>query len=205
MPRVKKSSAKKGQTQQTIVNKVVQIMEKKKQDKFYEFYSAYGQSVTWVFNDLTGAIAQGTTVSQRVGMSIRLTHVKCRITATIGDSTNVMRFILFRWKVSDTSDAPDAAEMFTTNGLGSNPVNAPILPVKPSRFQIVKDHVFTMATNWKPVQTFVFDLPVKWAVEYDIGVNTGKDHLYLATCSDSGGVPNPSWIHEFVIHYHDTE
>lgn len=190
---------------QKIFQKVIKAMDKKKQEKWYEFYSTYGQTASWIFNDLTGAITQGISVSQRIGMSIRIKHVKIRMTCTIGDPTQVMRFVLFRWKVSDTSDVPGDTELFTATGLASYPVMAPILPVKPSRFQIVKDHTITMSTNWKPVQTLIFDIPLNWDVEYDIGVNTGKEHLWLATCGDSNVLPHPSWVHEIVVHYHDTE
>jgi len=192
-------------SEQKITKKVLKSLQKQKQLKFYEFYSSYSNLNAWIFNDLTGSISQGTSVSQRVGMSIRLRKLHVRITATIADATQVMRFLFFGWKVSDTSDAPSDAELFCATGLASNPVMAPLLPVKPSRFRVIKDVVFTMATNWKPVQTFVFSIPLDWTSEYDIGVNTGKDHLYMATCSDSGAAPSPSWIHEFIISYNDTE
>jgi hypothetical protein len=205
--RSKKTTGQSGHknSEQSIITKVIKTMEKRKQDKFYEFYSAYSNLNAWIFNDVTGAISQGTTVSTRIGMSIRLTHLKVRCTATIADATQVMRIIFFRWRVSDTADAPSDTELFAATGLGSNPVQAQILPVKPSRFQILRDVTLTMSTNWKPVQVLNFDLPLNWVTEYDIGVNTGKDHLYMATCSDSGAAPSPTWIHEFILHYHDTE
>jgi hypothetical protein len=124
---------------------------------------------------------------------------------SIGDPTQVMRFIVFRWRVSDTSDAPADTELFAPNGLGSYAVNANFLPVKPSRFQILKDITVTMATNWKPVQLIEFDLPLNWVSEYDTGVNTGKDHLYYATCCDSNVVPHPAWNIQAMLHFHDTE
>lgn len=190
-------------SEQQIIQKVLKTVERKKQDKFYEFYSAYNQDSAWIFNDLTGSIAQGTTASTRIGMSIRLTHLKARTTITIADATQVVRVIFFRWKVSDTADAPAATELFTATGLGSYSVGAPILPVKPSRFQIIKDVTITMATNWKPVQVLEHDISLNWNVEYDIGVNTGKDHLYMATCSDSAAVSHPQMTHEFLVHYQD--
>jgi hypothetical protein len=191
--------------EQQLIQKVMSKIDKKRDVKWYEFYSSYGQATTWIFNDLTGAIAQGTSASDRIGTTIRLSKINFRAMVAVGDATNVYRIILFRWRVSDTSDAPGAAELFSPTGLGSYPVNAPLLPTKPSRFQIVKDWTFSLATNWQPVQIFNFDLPLNWDVAYDTGVNTGKDHLYMATCSDSGGVPNPSAIFEHMIHFHDSD
>jgi len=192
-------------SEQQILSRVIKAMEKKKQDKWFEFYSAYPQSTSWIFNDITNGVTEGTSTSQRIGMSIRLLRLSVRLTVTVADATNVVRVVFFRWKVSDTSDAPGASEIFAPTGLGSNSVEAPYLPLKPSRYQIIRDMTFCLATNWKPVQVATLEIPLNWVTEFDVGVNTGKDHFYVATCSDSSTSTHPSLIHEYVLHYHDTE
>jgi hypothetical protein len=200
----KSKTGNNGSQQQQIITKVIKTMEKRKQDKWIEYYSSYPQSSVWIFSDLS-PIPQGTTVSQRIGMSVRLKRISVRFTIYSADAQQIVRIIFFRWKVSDTSDVPQDTELFAPLGLASEPVMAPFLPTKPSRFHLIKEIVLDMATNWQPVQTLTFELPLNWECSYDTGVNTGKDHIYFATCSDSTAVSHPTIIHEHIVHFHDTE
>lgn len=188
-----------------IVSSVLRSLERKKQIKFLNLYSSTSLSTTSVFTDLS-SIAEGTTVYQRVGASVRAVSLRLRISISMADTYNFVRFLIFRWRVSDTSDAPGTPEILDTVG-GSCPTYlANFLLYRPSRFSILLDKTFYGTTgNWQAVQMLDTTVRLGWDVEYDVGVNTGKDHVYCMMVSDSAAVSHPTVNMSSQLVYHDTE
>jgi len=192
-------------SEQQIVTSVIKRMEKRKQPKYLAGVFNNTVSSTSVFTDLTGGIAQGTTMYQRIGQSIRVQNISLKGILTSVDATQVMRIIIFKWLVSDTSDAPSVSELLDTAGGTIPDYVAQRLVYRPSRFSILWDKTWTFSSNWQPVQHFDHIVKLNSEIEFDVGVNTGKNHVYMLTVSDSAVSTHPSAIISTTVHYHDTE
>jgi len=189
-----RSSGRSGRknSEQQIVSHVIKTMEKRKQPKQLPDVLSTSVSATSQFHDFTGTVAQGVAVYQRVGQSIRVSHISLKGILTSADATQVMRIIVFRWNVSDSSDAPAVSELLDTAGGTIPDYVANYLIYKPSRFTILWDETFIFSSNWQPLQKFEKEIKCNSLVEYDVGVNTGKNHIYMMITSDSGAVTHPS-------------
>jgi len=197
-----KSTKKQTQNESRIIAKVLRRVEDKKQDKFLEYNSNTTASSSWTFLEFTDTIIQGVGQQERIGNQVLLRKIKGKIACTVADSTNFVRFIIFRWVPSTTSDLPTVGELFLPNS--SNAWYSSFLPVKPSRFSVLWDYTFCLTTSG--VGCFVKEVnqSLNFRVGYDVGVNTGTNHLFLAYCSDSAAVSHPSYYFNLVTHFHDT-
>jgi len=180
-------------------------MEKRKQPKYLAGVFNSTVSSTSTFTDLTSGIAQGTTMYQRIGQSVRVQNISMKGILTIADTTQVIRIIIFKWLVSDTTDAPQVGELLDTAGGTIPEYVAQKLVYRPSRFAVLWDKTWTFAQNWQPVLSFDHIVKLNSEVEYDVGVNTGKNHIYMMTVSDSAATTHPSVLISTTVHYHDTE
>jgi len=180
-------------------------VEKKKQPKLLPQTFYISATSTFAYQDLTSGVGQGIAVYQRIGQSINVSKISLKIILTSADATQVMRVIVFRWLVSDTSDAPATNEIFDTIGGTAPEVVAQTLPYKPSRFAMLWDKTYTFSTNYMPVQHIEHDVKLNTLVQYDVGVSTGKNHVYIAFVSDSVAIPHPTVTYCASVHYHDTE
>jgi hypothetical protein len=137
---------------------------------------------------------------------VKLRRLTIRGSIFAGDPLQVMRIVVFRWKVSTTVDIPVSAELWDANAVSSTAVvYGNPLPLKPSRFQIIKDVTWSLAANWQPILPIHMEIPLQQTVEYDPGVNTGTNHLYVMVVADSSVVPHPYFNLNYMLHYHDTE
>jgi len=202
-----RSSGRSGRknSEQQIISHVIKSMEKRKQPKQLPDVHSASVSSTSQFHDFTGTVSQGVAVYQRVGQSIRVQHITLRGVLTSADATQIMRIIVFRWNVSDSSDAPAVSELLDTAGGTIPDYVANYLVYKPSRFTILWDEMFIFSTNWQPLQKFEREIKCNSLVEYDVGVNTGKNHIYMMITSDSAVATHPSCVISAAVHYHDTE
>lgn len=185
-----------------IIEKVLKSVEKKKQDKYIEYNLSTTVGTTLVYICPTDAIAQGASESQRIGNKIRLKRFKLRFIASVADTTNYIRFVAFRWKVSTSSDVPSNPEIFLPNS--SYGIQSQFLPTKPSRFQVVFDRTISLSTQGPACTAYDVDVPLNWDTSYDVGTNLGKDHLYFVYWSDSALVNHPAMAINLLLHYHDT-
>lgn len=146
-------------------------------------------STSTAYFNVTSQVAQGTTALTRVGSRIKAKYLKLRISTVVGDATNILRFIVFRWRPSTTVDVPQDSEIFDG---GSTVVwLSTFLNYKPSRFQILWDHVFLLDT-YHMTKFLEKKILLNSDVQYDIGQTSGQDHIYCAYVSDSGAGPHPT-------------
>jgi len=185
-----------------IIEKVLKSVDKQKQDKYLEYNLQTTVSNTVAFVDISSTIVQGITESQRIGNQVRLKRAKLRYNVASADTTNFMRFIVFRWKVSTTSDTPSDAELWLPNS--SFQWYSQFLPTKPSRFQVIFDKTVALSAQGPSCANYEVDIPLNWNCAYDTSVNTGKDHLYFAYISDSAAPAHPAMSLNMLLHYHDT-
>jgi len=177
----------------TVKNIVKKTIMATKTLKWYQDDSGNGSfSTSGVIHSPSLLISQGTTALQRVGAAVLLKNIHFRCAFLLGDATNIMRLTVFKWIPSNTSDAASIGEIFDSSGTGGLTCLAPFLLYSPSRFKILYDKFWELDV-YHPTKTLEFDVPLNFRTEFDIGVNTGRNHIYYCVSSDSGGVPHPNY------------
>ncbi len=172
------------------ISKIVkQVLQSTEEKKF--FLSNFSSTVDSTMQnvDLSG-IPQGTTASSRVGATIKVHKLNLRWSSYLGDTTNMIRVVIFHWKPNDAVDVPQSSELFQTTS-----TLAPLLKITPNRYTILHDMLISMDT-YHPMKVGVLQLKLAQLVSFVPGLDTGMNHVYLSVFSDSGGVPNPTF--EFV-------
>lgn len=148
--------------------------------------------------DLT-TMAQGTTANTRVGATITIKRIILKEVVQTGDATNIVRSTLIHWKPDNGVDVPQMVELYNDS---TYPYNSPFLPIKPSNFRVLSDVQFNVDT-YNPQKIKEREIILDHKVSFGLGVNTGKDHLYLLVVSDSGAVPNPVYTLNAVVEFTD--
>lgn len=147
-------------------------------------------------------ITQGTGQNNRVGDDIRPKMIKLRLDCTIADATNVVRFIVFRWKENDQFVAPVTTSILD-NGLSGAPDIWSFYNKDTSQsYEIIYDTLFcgaggSSASNLR--QFRVKNIPLKGKVKFYSDASTnGSNKLYALRISDSAAVSHPtlSWLAE---------
>jgi len=145
----------------------------------------------------------GTTEQQRIGNRIHVKHFSLRFQVILGDTTQIVRLLVFRWRPDTGSDAPSLSEIVTDTGSNTRSVLAPFLMQNPSRFDILVDRLYSMDAYH---QTFVdrVELPLNFYASYTSnGVNTGQNHIFTFWMSDSTALPNPTVSFESQLVFED--
>jgi len=137
----------------------------------------------------SSSVAQGVTAITRVGAATMAKSLTINLTWVTGDATQLCRFVVFKWLVSSTSDTPTYTELFDNNGQA--PLDTFLL-YRPSRFKVLHDQLWSLDSLAHPMKAAKFKVKLNSRVEYDIGVNTGKNHIFCMYVSDSGVIPHPS-------------
>jgi len=184
----------------TISRIVDRQMIRKKQTKFvcYTFPNT-AASTTMSFWDVT-VPSVGTSLSQRIGSSIRLKAMRVRGQIILGDTTNLVRVVWFRWLMDSSSDTPSNTELCQITG---DPL-AEVQLFKPRRFSIVKDDLYTLDA-YHPTVLLDYSLNVRDNIVQFSSGNYGQDHIWCAVISDSSGVPHPSVNFDVGLSWTDTE
>jgi len=159
--------------------------------------STASNSVTFV--KMSG-ISPGNTNGTRIGNKIHILELLYRATILLADTTNVVRLVAFKWNMNDNSDTPSAAEIFSQV---SDP-QSNIVPLKPSRFKILRDDVFNFDVA-HVIRTHQVRLKLNYDMTFDPTTTGGIGQLYLAIFSDSGAVPNPAYDINYQLQYVDSD
>jgi len=180
-----------------ISNTVKSIMDDKKQVKWvYVVYPYNSISTGFASYDHT-QIAQGVAFNQRVGSSLVLKNMRFRGQLVVGDTTNIVRMLVYRWHPDTNSDIPQASEIFTAS---SDPLSS-LIHYKQRRFKVLADKLFTLDT-YNPTQIFDFELKLKSVVNFT-GATSGAEHVYVLFLSDSGAAPHPSVTMGVDVNWYD--
>ncbi len=181
----------------TVAKVVKQVLKAQEEKKF--FLTTFSSTVDSTLQNVDlSAIPQGTTASSRIGSSIRTTQLNFKWAAYLGDTTNIIRVLIFHWKPNDAVDVPQASELFQTTG-----TLAPLLKnLTPNRFTKLVDMNIALDT-YHPMKQGGFKLKLGQLISFVPGLDTGMNHLYLSVFSDSGGVPNPTFEFNASLDYTD--
>jgi len=161
-------------------------------------------TTTPVLQALT-TVRAGTSVSQRVGNSIRLARFSFRasfaINTTAGVTTTLVRFMIVS-DMNNNGTAPTAAELLevTTNPRSAyNKANL-------QRFAVISDKMIPLSTQGDPFFALELDLPLNFHIYYDGDSGTAamfrNNNMWLVLVSDQ--LSNAPSVQAFSrIHYVD--
>jgi hypothetical protein len=167
--------------------------------KYEHFYTNEALSTTGVILDLTD-IPQGDTTNERDGANIILKSLQIRAQLTVADSTNVVRFSIFQWKPSSTTDPPGLSDLFCDS---LKPWISYFLPLRPSKFKIMYDEVKLFDT-YHPYQPIELSFNLNLKIGYDLAATTGPSHVYLIMSSDSTTSSHPQAIVTSLVTFTDS-
>jgi len=166
--------------------------------KFWQGTSTSTYAATTTYTDLS-AITLGTDNNARTGMEVKLIRLELDMLFVIADTTNFVRFFIFEWFPSDSSDVPSGSELYSTAySAGNNEHYCLHNPLRPSRFRIL--HERTVALDVAHVVKHLnVNLKLGSSLSFDNGVTTGKNHIYIAIVSDSTTVTHPTVAYTWTL------
>jgi len=182
---------------------VKRAIKAQEETKVFDTYIAQNPSDAGILTDLSSVTA-GVGYSQRVGQKIQPFGIRLRLYSKLADTTNAVRYILFRWKGDDTVDAPTLARIIFSTNLAApytwqNMLNEP----EQQNFRVLMDKSILINAVAKPDHYFTRFFKLKGTIQYDTGVTTGKNHLYLLSITDSGAVSHPVSVLYSRLYYKD--
>lgn len=189
-------------TQKMVVKKMIKNNEEVK-------YFRPGIASSSVSNVATisalGNIIQGVGDVNRIGSQVTFENIKVKLDAIMSDSTNIVRFILFKWKENDTFTTPTAAQILGTGPSGGVDVWSFPNDETSQSYQILYDKVF-VGSNGSSSDTLrqfaqrSIKLGHKVKFNSDL-VTTGTNKLYQLNISDSAAVVHPTltWFTEIAF------
>ena len=140
-------------------------------------------------------IGQGDSSTTRDGEKIVLRKLKLRYNVLPADSTNLVRFIIFRWMPNDNDHVPVPADVLLNVGDSS----APLSSYQPQFRDLIKvyyDKVVPVDTTSVTQRYHTINLSKKLGLHKTVyqGSNTyGSKNLWMLAISDSDGVSHPSY------------
>jgi len=189
------NTTEKGQVKSMVKNQLSRVIETKYVDSNYN--SGFDSSGT--IQILSNIITQGDTDSDRIGDKLLMRNLSIRGYASYGDTVNVMRVILFQWKLSNASVTPTITDILQTAHRFSHYNHD-----KKAQYSILYDQTFNLDDSnrrqiliKKSIRPKIKKLQLEGA-----GVN-GINHIFLLGISDSGGVPNPAVQLDFRLTFKD--
>lgn len=153
-------------------------------------------TITWISQCI-----EGTGEQDRDGLDIYPVSIEFKVAMLLGDSTNLMRLIIFKERGSpvDIGNYPTLQSIIDVASVtSSNPVVALRTYENKSKYKVLFDKTYSLATNWQPVQfdKHYMKLKPKDKTTYlNAGTGTtdrGQNHYYILAVSDSGAVAHPT-------------
>jgi hypothetical protein len=184
------------------IRKVVKSTENQKQRN---------QTLKWFDGSLSGNLTTASTFAvwtnlspgtgnlQRIGNKIHILGLSIRGSFVLGDTTNVIRMLFFKWNMNNNSDTPSASEVLSET---TDPMSN-IVPLKPSRFKILHDSFYQLDTS-HVVRTFHEEVKLDYDITYDPTTNNGIGQVYSLLISDSAAVPHPTYDLNVQVRYIDS-
>lgn len=198
--KAKLSEPQKAQVKKTIK----QILANHIQNKVHFDYHAVTVDLAGAVHHLT-PIGQGVGERQRIGNSIRPVRMKMKVHTYAADSTNLLRFVIFRWHPSAAAGVPTPSSVFENTAptalIGTT--GAPLIPIKwadRSDFTVLYDRTFVLeagatgdgSPNHVLLNLELFGKKINTRINYVDGSTTAvMNGLYLAYISDSGVASHP--------------
>lgn len=190
-----------GQAKAIATNSAKKVLSKNSQLKYIDYYLS-SQSIdnTGYIQELSAvptstAYAQGD--NSRIGDQIMPKRLQIRFVITDADAYNVSRVVIFRWKMNDTSDAPNVADIMDDAGTVQFPY-ATFPDNTRKQFEVLYDHSFlTVAgSSYGVTQPQCINLKLaEKAIEYKTSaVTTGTNKIFMGLFGDSATGAHPRFL-----------
>lgn len=183
----------------TIMRKVATMVDKKlaknTELRFLDTnQTASAIDTTGFFSSLT-LVGQGDHDDQRQGDKLTPKNLKINMNFVCGDSTNIVRCLILRWKQLNSAVAPIQADVMELTGAAG--ALAPISHYnhdKRSAYQVLHDKTIYLNGVDKPQVKHNVYLNLKKypKIKYLATTTNGYDHIYIGFISDSGAATHPS-------------
>jgi len=199
----KKRSARVAPRTKRAIRKVVKTEIQKGADLKHQDIEVSGDAISnsGTFYNPT-AIEPGDAFNQRDGLTIMPTSFEYSFAHILGDTTNFMRILIFRWLPNSSINPPTVAQLLADSTF---PYLSPLSAPQRNQFNVLYDNTISLHAS-HPQQAIRFSkkLAAK-KVLYDsgAGVTTGAGKIYILVISDSGAATHPSITGYFRLNYHD--
>lgn len=187
---------------------VNKVLDRRVETKFYN-YNVYNQAGVDYNGTMSSALctpAQGDAYNERVGDRIDPFLLRLRLGFISAGTTNMMRLIVFRWKVDNNVDAPQASDLLVAGYIGT--AMAPIAPILQNQsakdnFTILLDKTVFLSETTR--ETFYLDKTIKLRgkIGFNAGAISGNGHIYCLAITDDGAVTYPTVNLTTEVHYKD--
>jgi len=190
----KKKALTKPQVRQ--VNKMIhsQIEDKYTDDRYPYTSQSYNTGLT-IPRILTNGIAQGVSVSERIGDRVMIKSLDIRFSiyhnsAGVSDPANSYRIIIFKWKLNTAVSIPSLGGILQDQpGLGATQnygCDSPYMWVnqKNDDFAILYDKKFSLAPNSPAQNKHIRLTKYLGAINFKPTTVDGSGHLYIMVASD---------------------
>lgn len=138
-------------------------------------------------------ISQGDSTTTRTGSVIVYKNYVGKYTITLGDTVNLVRILIFRWKPDDSEHYPASSDLLLNTGSALAPLSN-INPTHRKNFSVYVDRLHTLQT-YKPIVTGKFSLTKRKLGAQKSRYNSddsGSNKLWMLIISDSGAVSHPA-------------
>jgi hypothetical protein len=173
---------------------VKQTLNSQAEKKFYfnEFTLSPDTSGN-VFADIS-AIPQGITDNSRIGDTVNLKRLDIRIGMVLGDTTNVIRIVVFQWHADTVNDPPSLTAGLPLNSIGGIPFLYKQNNVDEGpKYTIMHDETFNLnsagVANAQMVVALKIPRPRMGFAAATTIRPTGS--IWMLTLSDSSAAPHP--------------
>lgn len=187
--------------QQLVTKKQVKQMILSDQElKHFEFsISPVAISYSGSIYSLTD-IPQGDDDQSRDGDTLKLYDVQSRYSIVVGDATNIMRVLIFKWDAPSTPTVAGVIE-----DAGGNPYSA-LSSIRHDARQylhILHDRLHTVSTSNSIVHNVVWQ-KLKGSIQYQTASTTGSRKVYLLIISDSAAATHPTFTAYNCVRFTDS-
>ena len=193
----KKKGLKAKESDKHIAKIARKVMRAEPQLKFWDVDAAL-VTPTWngTVHDLS-LTPVGTTDSTRIGDELKYTGFNLQIQAqpAAAAPSQLLRVLLFRWKMDDSIDAPTTNEILTTGLVGT--LNAPMSHYNfdnyKEKFTIIQDTMF-MCDVTKPSYRVISKFKMNEKTQYIAGSTLGVNKIFMLIISGlAAGGPTVLW------------
>lgn len=175
----------------SFVRTVKAIANKAGEKKYFSVSSGGFQTVDWSGTVTSiSNIQQGDTDVTRDGDQAYIRSLELQWEASVGDTFNVLRFIVFQWFPATT---PTVADILLTSG-SNDGVLSPYTHDTRFQFKILYDRKMHLNTN-TPNMSYRYRIWKDFKynrIQYLGGTTDGQNKIYVLKISDSGAITHPS-------------
>lgn len=153
------------------------------------------------------ALAQGVGNSQRIGNQIDCSHMELSYELTTGDTTNVLRIIVFQWREDDIAIGPVYTDILYRPNSSVPYTNALYNFDNRGSYKILYDKKHFIDADNDVVSAFGHKKYIKIPhskIDFNgAGATTGKNMIYVLSVSDSAAAAHPGFINQSRLYYRD--